>query len=172
MTGVDLDEVPKHSPLAQFVQSRTAREWEGQNHIGSVEMGHVPHKLVKQHHISIHNGDALDTIPESRPTAKIVDADDVSIDETESLGDLGHVDSRRSEKGACFDDGRGSHAADEILEDGTVGAPAFDSFRPQVGNGVRRGEALKGGAAVEDPIQNCLPDVLRGDRGAAQSREL
>lgn len=101
---------------------------------------------------------------ETRPAPEVVKAEDLS-GEAESACQVGHVNGRSAQESADLDDGAGADPADKGIEDRAVRAPALDVFGAGLeewGNVGRREIDIRG-SAIEDSVQDCLADELRGD---------
>jgi len=136
-----------------------------------VKRDHVLKKLVKEPNVAVFHGYVHELLSEPSPAAKVVHAEDLSL-ETELASQLGHVNRRRAEERAHFNDGPRPHAADEVLEHGTGGAPTPHPLRPpQLLRRVRRREVVKRRGTVEEAVDESPADGLRWNWIGAASRD-
>lgn len=154
MTRIHLNQVPVHSPLAQAIQNRPGRERQWQDRTGRVRGHHVLHKLVQQRNVAVDHKEFGEPVEEAGPAAEIVDAEDLS-GEAKLASETRHVDRGGSEEGADLDYEAGPDLADEVLENGAVGAPALDALWVEEVAHVRGREVAERGGPVEEFLENC-----------------
>lgn len=171
MTRIHFDQVPEYAPLAQLLKHRPGRKRNGQDRRRRVVVHDVLHELVEQQHVAVDHADVPEPVAESGPAAEVVDAEYLSV-QAELAGQLGHVDGRRAEERAHLDDGPGLDSADEVLEDGTSGAPPSDAVLAEEALDVGGREAVVGRGGVEDFVDDGLTDGLGGHGVAAVGGDL